>query len=99
MSEARLTIQDVDVEEGNESKSPLAGVFRDVPLLNGQDMFDRVESDNFLEEVKASIADRGVGKGRDRSGAWPGNDSDEQNAEDDCTFDAVHHEHDRQDTT
>jgi hypothetical protein len=65
VSEAKLTIQDINVEEGNESKSPLAGVFGDIPLLNGQDMFDGVESDDFLEKVKASIANRGVGEGGD----------------------------------
>lgn len=95
MYEVRLTIQNVHVEEGDKSKSPLAGVLRDVPLLNGQDTFDGVEGDNFLEELKSSITNRGVRKGRDRGGAWPGNDSNEQNAEDDRTLDTVHHEHDR----
>lgn len=96
---AQLTVQNIDVEEGNESKTPLTGVLRDVPLLNSKNLANRVESNNLLEEVESGVASLGVREVGDACWTGPRDDGNEENADDDGTLDAVQHKHDGQDTT
>lgn len=60
---------------------------------------DWVEVDNLLEEVKVGVADDGVGEVSDRGVTGPGDDADEDDSSQDGALEAVHHEHDGEDTT
>jgi hypothetical protein len=95
----RLTVKNIDIEEGDESETPLTSILRHIPLLYGQDASNWVESNDLLEKVEVVITKFGVGEVGDRSSTGPGDYGDEENAEDNGTFDSVHHEHDRQDTS
>jgi hypothetical protein len=48
----QLTVKNIDVKEGDESKTPLTSVLRDVPLLNSKNFANWVEGDDLLEEVE-----------------------------------------------
>jgi len=87
-----LTVEDINVEESDESKSPLTSVFRNVPFLHRQNAGDWVEGNNFLEEVESAVTERVVWEVGHSSCARPGDDGDEQDTEDDCSLDAVHHQ-------
>lgn len=91
-------VEDIDVEEGDESETELTTILCHIPLLDVEDIFNAVKVDNLFEEVKGAVAERGVGKVGNGGGSWPGDDTDENDAGDDGAFDAVHHEDDGKDT-
>lgn len=62
-------------------------------------MLDRMESDHLLEEIKLAGSELGVGEVGDGCSARPRDNRNQQNADNDRTLDAVHHEHNRQNTT
>lgn len=67
----QLTVENINVEEGDESKTPLSAVLRDVPLLDGQHLGDWVEGNHLFEEVESGVAERSVWEVGDASRAWP----------------------------
>jgi hypothetical protein len=92
-------VEDINVEEGDESKTELASVLRDVPFLDNEDLLDWVEGDDFLEEIERVVAEGSVGEVGNLSRAGPGDDRNEQDTEDDGALDTVQHQHNSQDTT
>lgn len=94
----QLTIEDIDIEEGNERETPLTGMCRDVPLLNSQDPFNRVERNHLLEELKRRVTRRGVREVGHTGRAGPGNDGNQEDTDNDGALDAVEHQHDSKDT-
>jgi hypothetical protein len=96
--EWKLTVENINIEKGDEGKSELARVFRNVPFLDGEDPTDWMECDNLLEEVESCVAEWGVRKVCNTGRARPRNDGYQQNANDDRTLHAVQHQHDSKDT-
>lgn len=94
----RLTIENIDVKEGDKGQPKLSAVFRDIPLLDSQNTLNRTERHNLLEKIKGRITEFGVREVSNWSRSRPGDDGYEQNAKDDGTLDPIHHEHDGQKT-
>jgi hypothetical protein len=95
----QLTVKNVNVKESDESKAPLSGIARNVPLLHVKHSSDRVESDDLFEEVEVRVTDSVMSEVADRGRARPGDNGYQQNAEDDGTLDAVHHQKNRNEPT
>ena len=92
-------IEDVDVEEYNQSTPKLEAVSADVPVLHGQDAGDGVEPDNPLEEVKVVVANGGVGEDGDLGVPRPRDDRHDEDTGDDGTLEPEHGENNGQEAT
>ena len=77
----------------------MASILRDIPFLDGEGLLNRVESDDFLEEIERVVAEGRLREVGDLSVARPRDDRNEQDAENDGALDSVQHEHDGQNTT
>lgn len=58
-----------------------------------------MKGDNLLKEVESIVSEYRVGEVSDGGRARPGDNGNEEDTEDDGTLDAVHHQHDRKETT
>lgn len=92
-------IKDVDIEESDEGKAKLAAVLGNVPFLHIERVLDAVEVDNLFKEVERVVANGRVGEIRDGRGSGPGDDADENDAENNGALDTVHHKKHGQDAT
>lgn len=96
--ESTCTIQNVDIQKGDEGESKLATVTRNVELEDVEGVFDLVEVNHLLEEVEPISADGVIGEVSDRGISRPGDDADEEDSGNDSALDAVQHEQDGEDT-
>jgi len=97
--ESTSAVQNIDVEESDQSKTELTTVGANIPFLSSKNVLDRAESNDVLEEVEVAVAELSVREVSDVGATRPGDDGDEQDTSNDCTLDAEHHEEDSQETT
>lgn len=71
---------------------------RNIPFLHSQNLANRVERNNLLEEIESGVTSLGVREVGDASGTGPGDDRHKHDANDNGAFDTVEHQHDGQDT-
>jgi hypothetical protein len=86
----------IHVEESDQGQPNLAIL---VIVVDGVEcVFDGPEGDDLGEEIEIGVASRSVWEVCDSGGAWPADDTDEEDTTQDGTTDAVHHESDCQET-
>lgn len=71
------------IEEGDESYCELTTMSSDIPVLNREYSLNRVEGDDFLEEVETGVTKFVVREVSHITDSWPGGDADEKNTGDD----------------
>ena len=82
----------IHVEESDQGQPNLAIL---VIVVNGVEcVFDGPESDDLGEEIEVGVAGGSIWEVCDSSGAWPADDTDEEDTTQNSTTDAVHHEGD-----
>jgi hypothetical protein len=92
----RAHTQDINIQEGDERVPHLALTVVEVDRVT--DVVKRLERDNFLEEVEVAISRCVVGERGNGRGSRPRDDRNEEDADKDCTFDAVKHQKDSEDS-
>lgn len=93
------TIENIDVEEGDQGKTELSSVAADAPLLHAESLADLMKVHNLPEEVKGIVTDIRIGEVGERGSTRPGDDADQDDSGNDGTLDTVHHEDDGEDTS
>ena len=62
------------------------------------DVMDGLEVNDFLEEIECRVAVVCIREGGNTRSTGPGDDRGQEYADEDCAFDVIHYEKDRQDT-